>query len=89
MAKHVTGKQTKAVTKVPSEILRLPKTNVKIIIKGFKSRDKSIAISFIDSDRDEAGCVARIRTSTRFYQINIIVYTHKFYTPDSFHAIQN
>jgi uncharacterized protein YggU (UPF0235/DUF167 family) len=58
----VTGqaRDGEAVSSVLAEILGLPKTNA-VIIKGFKSRDKTVSISGIDPSGYEDGRVATIK----------------------------
>lgn len=54
------GESNKAVRGVISDILRVPKSEVEIV-KGSKSRDKTLAITGIDAKGDEQGCIAKIR----------------------------
>jgi uncharacterized protein (TIGR00251 family) len=54
------GEANKAVREVISDILKVPKSSVEII-KGLKSREKTIAIFGIDAHGDEQGCIAKIR----------------------------
>jgi uncharacterized protein len=53
------GEANKAVRDVISDILKVPKSSVEVI-KGQKSRDKTIAIFGIDARGDEQGCIAKI-----------------------------
>jgi uncharacterized protein YggU (UPF0235/DUF167 family) len=41
-------------------VLKCPKSDVEII-RGLKSRDKTVAITGIDVDGDEQRCITRIR----------------------------
>jgi uncharacterized protein len=54
------GEANKAVREMISEILGIPKSSVELI-KGHKSRDKTIAILGVDAKGDEESCIARIR----------------------------
>ena len=54
------GEANKAVRGVISDILKIPKSSVEVI-KGQKSRDKTIAIFGIDTCGDEQNCIAKIR----------------------------
>lgn len=54
------GEANKAVREVISEILKVPKSSVEII-KGLKSREKTIAIFEIDAFGDEQSCVAKVK----------------------------
>jgi uncharacterized protein len=54
------GEANKAVRDVISDILNVPRSSVEVI-KGQKSRDKTIAIFGIDLRGNEQGCIAKIR----------------------------
>jgi hypothetical protein len=53
------GEANKAVREVISDILKIPKSSVEII-KGHRSREKTIAIFGIDANGDEESCIAKI-----------------------------
>jgi len=54
------GESNKAVLKLISDVLNVPKTDVEII-RGTKSRIKTVAVTGIDPKGDETGCIAKIR----------------------------
>jgi uncharacterized protein len=54
------GEANNAVREVISDILRIPKSSVEVI-KGLKSREKTVAIFQIDAYGDEQSCIAKIR----------------------------
>jgi uncharacterized protein YggU (UPF0235/DUF167 family) len=53
------GEANKAVREVISDILKIPKSSIEII-KGHRSREKTIAIFGIDANGDEESCIAKI-----------------------------
>ncbi|KAF4625965.1 hypothetical protein G7Y89_g12198 [Cudoniella acicularis] len=54
------GEANKAVREVFSSILKCPKSDVEVI-RGMKSRDKTVAICGIDMQGDEQKCISGIR----------------------------
>jgi uncharacterized protein len=54
------GEANKAVREVISDILKVPKSSVEVI-KGQKSRKKTIAIFGINTCGDEQSCISKIR----------------------------
>ncbi|PSS09106.1 hypothetical protein M430DRAFT_128011, partial [Amorphotheca resinae ATCC 22711] len=54
------GEANKAVREVFSSVLNCPKSDIEVI-RGLKSRDKTIAISGIDIREDEQSCISKIR----------------------------
>ncbi|TVY71431.1 UPF0235 protein [Lachnellula suecica] len=54
------GEANKAVREVLSSVLKHPKSDVEVI-RGLKSRDKTIAIGGIDVKGDEQKCISSIR----------------------------
>ncbi|RDL32530.1 YggU-like protein [Venustampulla echinocandica] len=54
------GEANKAVREVFSDVLKCPKSDVEVV-RGLKSRDKTIAISGIDVKGDEQKCISGIR----------------------------
>jgi uncharacterized protein (TIGR00251 family) len=54
------GEANKAVRGVICNILKVPKSSVEVI-KGQKSREKTVAIFGFDAHGDEQSCIAKIR----------------------------
>ncbi|KAF8866122.1 YggU-like protein [Acephala macrosclerotiorum] len=60
LAQPKDGEANKAVREVFSDLLRRPKSDVEVI-RGLKSRDKTIAIAGIDVEGDEEKCISWIK----------------------------
>ncbi|TVY56941.1 UPF0235 protein [Lachnellula cervina] len=54
------GEANKAVREVLSSVLKCPKSDVEVV-RGMKSRDKTVAIGGIDMKGDEEKCISGIR----------------------------
>ncbi|KUJ10667.1 YggU-like protein [Mollisia scopiformis] len=54
------GEANKAVREVFSDALKCPKSDVGVV-RGFKSRDKTIAVTSIEVKGDEQLCISQIR----------------------------
>ncbi|KAH8687467.1 hypothetical protein BGZ60DRAFT_475537 [Tricladium varicosporioides] len=54
------GEANKAIKEVLSSVLKCPKSDVEVI-RGLKSREKTIAIAGIDAKGDEEKCISSIR----------------------------
>jgi uncharacterized protein (TIGR00251 family) len=59
-AQPLEGEANRAVIKVISDILNVPKSNVEIVV-GLKSRVKTVAIFGVDIGGDEEDSVAKIK----------------------------
>ncbi|PVH88024.1 YggU-like protein [Cadophora sp. DSE1049] len=54
------GEANKAVRELFSDVLKCPKSDVEVI-RGLKSRDKTVAVAGFDVKGDEKSCIAKIR----------------------------
>jgi len=54
------GEANKAVRELISDVLKVPKSDVEVI-KGFKSREKTLAITGIDAKGDGQSCISKVR----------------------------
>ncbi|KAL2072229.1 hypothetical protein VTL71DRAFT_11572 [Oculimacula yallundae] len=58
------GEANKAVRELFSDVLRCPKSDVEVI-RGLKSRDKTVAVAGFDADGNGESCISRIRDEFR------------------------